>query len=574
MPPSKDKALFAAIDAGEPTSVRAAVEGGANANGKKGKQSALEYAFARRAKDETLLALIELGAELAPVNDHIVWAIPKEEWVLEKFLAAGADPNIETYSGRPVQVAARAGLLPQVRRLLGAGAQPDLGSMIGNALSDAIQRGHTECALELLGAGATPAAAERYGPLLPMLIELGEKGLVQAFLDAGADPNGRYTLKGPHSKAKKEQQSAGRAGLATALKAIGGAAAGASVPSALQPGESFDDFQKRVDARFEASISEATRVRFSGATPLMVAASEGSQALVELLLERGADVNAADDQGRTALVIAEAAGHGEVAALLRARGGSSAALLPPEQALTLAAERGDAEGIETALGRGAAIDGYDTRKASDGKTALVLAAEGGHPAAVRALVARGADLEQKAKTSPHNTRAILDSASQERTPLHAAAALGHDAIVRLLLDSGASPESRDECRETPLHLAATGNHHATVAILLERGAEVDAKGRDGMTPLLYAAARGHGAVGEQLLAAGANPSQATRAKESALGYAVSSRCVSLVKALVSLGADPDAKNKYGSSPRETASNPEIIAALQTPVVPRPPNGRG
>ena len=51
---------------------------------------------------------------------------------------------------------------------------------------------------------------------------------------------------------------------------------------------------------------------------LIDAAGYGEVAMVELLLDRGADIEARDDDGETALMAASEEGHDEVAAVLRA----------------------------------------------------------------------------------------------------------------------------------------------------------------------------------------------------------------------------------------------------------------
>lgn len=58
----------------------------------------------------------------------------------------------------------------------------------------------------------------------------------------------------------------------------------------------------------------------SGATPLYNAASWGKLDAVKLLIEKGADVNARNKTGKTPLAAAEENGFTEVAAALRARG--------------------------------------------------------------------------------------------------------------------------------------------------------------------------------------------------------------------------------------------------------------
>jgi ankyrin repeat protein len=58
----------------------------------------------------------------------------------------------------------------------------------------------------------------------------------------------------------------------------------------------------------------------NGATPLIVAAFEGNKEVIEQLLAKGADIDAKDNEGNTALSLASARGHTAVVELLKARG--------------------------------------------------------------------------------------------------------------------------------------------------------------------------------------------------------------------------------------------------------------
>lgn len=567
--------LFAAIEAQSVDGIRAALAKGADPNAKRARQKALDVAFRRRVPDEGIHAMIDAGAEVG--TEHIAWAATQPLPILEKFLAAGVNVNAESFAGRPVQVAARAGLLPQVERLLAADADPNLGTMIGNALTDAITQGHTAVALALLKGGASVEAASAFGPMLPMVIEMGDVAVAVAMVNAANDVDARATLRGPHTLEKLREAKAARQKLGASFKAIvdAGAALGAALSGApssskaeeedddFDDEESFDDFQKRIDAEIAAKTEVATRVRFSGATPLMVASAEGLGEVVEALIARGASVNLTDEEGRTALAIAEAAGHSQVAARLRKAGGVEQVALPPEQALMLAVDKGDPSGIEAARRAGANLDALDTRKATDGRTALILAAERGRLDLVRALLKLGADPAVKARTSPHNMQAMVDNISQERTALHAAAAAGHDKVVTALIDAGAAIEAKDERGETPLFLAAANDCRAAVRVLIQRGAQVNLKGDDNMTPLLYAAARGHSETGLALLAAGADPLAASKERETALHWAVGSKAAPLIRELIERGADPLAKNQYGATPKERGQHIKAVAALFT-----------
>ena len=60
-----------------------------------------------------------------------------------------------------------------------------------------------------------------------------------------------------------------------------------------------------------------------GATPLYLAAEFGRKEIAELLIAKGADVNAGDKRGRTPLDWAVGRSHVETAALLRKHGGKT-----------------------------------------------------------------------------------------------------------------------------------------------------------------------------------------------------------------------------------------------------------
>ena len=57
-----------------------------------------------------------------------------------------------------------------------------------------------------------------------------------------------------------------------------------------------------------------------GWTPLHGAVHSGDRATVQLLLARGAEVNAANDDGKTALALAREQGHSDIAKLLEVKG--------------------------------------------------------------------------------------------------------------------------------------------------------------------------------------------------------------------------------------------------------------
>ena len=62
---------------------------------------------------------------------------------------------------------------------------------------------------------------------------------------------------------------------------------------------------------------------FSGQTPLYKAVENGNEAVVQTLIEAGADVNRASDGGTSPLQVADQFGHIAVAQLLRDAGASA-----------------------------------------------------------------------------------------------------------------------------------------------------------------------------------------------------------------------------------------------------------
>lgn len=224
---------------------------------------------------------------------------------------------------------------------------------------------------------------------------------------------------------------------------------------------------------------------------------KGYGEVASLLLERGADPGHRDHDGMTPLLLAAYEGHDDVVELLLEAGAdvdetagpdgnvSAAAAVTP---LLAAAAMGHMKTVSRLLFWGAAVDAIDC----EGRTALCLAAARGSIEVVRALLDRGLDENHKDDLG--------------WTPLHAAACEGHRAVCAALTERGSMARvgEMDIEGRTPLILAAQEGHWSTVRLLLDRRSPIDHRAYDGHSALSSALLEDHAEVAELLMRRGAD----------------------------------------------------------------------
>jgi ankyrin repeat protein len=271
-----------------------------------------------------------------------------------------------------------------------------------------------------------------------------------------------------------------------------------------------------------------------GVTPLMHAAAFGSPQAVKMLIDAGANVNATDGFGATALVWA--AGDAAKARMLVEAGADVQARTTNGRTplIVAAAHDGNARTVRLLLERGAKVNSADEQ----GDTALLVAAQADALDTVKLLLERGAD--------PNDTN------KGGYTPLLNASANGSAAMMRLLLTRGARVNARNTFsgmvkfgeialkQLTPLMLAAPKGSPTAVRVLLEAGAEVNARDSRNMTPLMLAVASENQDldVVRLLLANGAEVNARSLAGESALDWASKFGNPRVIAALEAAGAEP------------------------------------
>ncbi|GKZ26243.1 hypothetical protein AbraIFM66951_004431 [Aspergillus brasiliensis] len=238
-----------------------------------------------------------------------------------------------------------------------------------------------------------------------------------------------------------------------------------------------------VQMLLETGATTETRAKF-GQTPLLLSARNGHEGIVRKLLERGAAFEIEDHHRQTPLLLAAKNGHEGIVQLLLEKGAEIETKDKFNQTpLMMAAAMGHEGIVQMFLKRGALIERRDLHS----QTSLSLAAAMGHEGVVRILLEEGA--------------AINTENDKHKTPLMLAAAKGHEGVVRVLLDRGTATEPKYvKWLEAPLLLAAEKGHKGIVKMLVERGAEIKAGSLWGQkTPLSVAAANGHEEIVQMLL---------------------------------------------------------------------------
>ncbi len=157
-------------------------------------------------------------------------------------------------------------------------------------------------------------------------------------------------------------------------------------------------------------------VEVDGTTALMRAVRNGDRQSEAVLLNAGANVNAVNRYGVTALSLAASTGDVAVLDLLLKAGadprGAEANLPDGQTLLMLAARTGGVEILKRLIERGGNVNAVERR---DGTSAGMWAVLGDHAAAVQTLAAAGADLDIRSLVTqyPHTPPAVIGDRVEE-----------------------------------------------------------------------------------------------------------------------------------------------------------------
>lgn len=327
------------------------------------------------------------------------------------------------------------------------------------------------------------------------------------------------------------------------------------VTGAASAGEIYQAIRTNDLARLKtlvATRADANVADQSGETPLMSAAAAGSIDAMQLLVDRGADVNAqnafgstaliwsvtdlaktrllldrgakvdtATKTGRTALFVATMSDNSApIVRLLMAKGADPKVVDAFRTTTVMAAAIGnDLETMRLMLDAG-----VDANAASaTNLTPLVVASYHGNAAAAKLLLSKGAKVNvvaAKPTPFPFDSPKSGPIAIGDVTPLMAAASTDSFELVKLLVDAGADVNAKDSRKMTPLMFAVATNRQdpAIIRLLLDRGADVSAQSNVGETAADWARKLGTPA-GMQLLKVARATSPAAAAPQPAAAHA-------------------------------------------------------
>ncbi|KAF7349543.1 Ankyrin repeat-containing domain protein [Mycena sanguinolenta] len=272
-------------------------------------------------------------------------------------------------------------------------------------------------------------------------------------------------------------------------------------------------------------------------TPLGVASYWENMDIVQLLLERGADVNLGGRQFGSPLGAASYQGKSDVVQLLLDKG-ADVNLGGGEYGSPLgaASHRGESDIVQLLLDKGADVNLGGGEYGSP----LGAASYWGKSDIVQLLLDKGADVNL--------------GGGEYGSPLGAASHSGKSDIVQLLLDKGADVNLGGGEYGSPLGAASHSGKSDIVPLLLDKGADVNLAGGEYGSPLGAASYNGKSDVVQLLLDKGADVNLGGGEFGSPLGAASHRGKSDIVQLLLDKGADVNLGGGEYGSPLGAASH--------------------
>jgi uncharacterized protein len=439
-------------------------------------------------------------------------------------------------NGSPVADAVRDGNTAAAFALIARHADVNAPQADGTtALDWAVRQNDSEMVDRLIKAGADPKAANRYG-VTPLYLAClnGSAGMIAKLLEAGADANSAT------SEGETALMTVARTGNVDAAKVLLAHGADVNVKEQWRQqtplmwavaechpevakefiAHGADVNAKQVEWQWERQVTKEPREKWmplGGFTPLHFAARQGCLAGAELLVKSGAQINAVNPNGFSPILLSIINAHYDVAAYLAAQGADvniadEVGRTPlyaavdmhtlPDSNLPWPSELNNKltslDLIRALLAHGAGVNaqlkkqepyrskvdrGADT-VLTTGTTPLLRAAKAGDAEVMQILLAKGADpkLTTKFGVTPIMAAAGLGTKEEDTTGRRKTEAEAIEAI-KLCVAAGADVNAADNQGDTALHGAAQKGYDQVLQFLVDHGAKLDVKDKKGRTPL-------------------------------------------------------------------------------------------
>ncbi|KAJ6520690.1 ankyrin repeat domain-containing protein [Mycena vulgaris] len=302
---------------------------------------------------------------------------------------------------------------------------------------------------------------------------------------------------------------------------------------------------------------------------LYAASYHGCIQMVQLLVDKGADMNTLGGYHGNALQAASVHGHGlavhlliETGANVNARGGHYG------NALQAAAYSGHELVVQLLIKKGADVNVQGGQYGN----ALQAASLNGHKLVVQLLIDNGADVNtqgggygtalQAASYRGHESvvQLLINQGANVNAQggpygnaLQAASLNGNEFVVQLLISKDADMNAQDGYFGNALQAASLNGHELVVQHLIEKGADVNAQGGHYGNALQAASYGGHEPVIQLLINKGAKVNVQEGYYGTALQAASSSGEWQAVQLLLNMGADVNLQGGVLGTPLQAAS---------------------
>jgi ankyrin repeat protein len=268
-------------------------------------------------------------------------------------------------------------------------------------------------------------------------------------------------------------------------------------------------------------------------TAMHMAAKMANETAAKALLAAGANINAADEIGRTPLDYVDESRNAQFAAWLRsqdAKPGVQKLDAEGNTPILLAVEKKDIVALKNSIEASPKLVDYRNH---DGYTPLIKAVDAGWIEGADVLVAAGADIKLK---TPGGRGLLLIAAETGKLP-----------VIKWAAGRGLSIEEPDEYGTTPL-IGAAGKNLECVQWFIEQGANIDARARSGETPVRQSISGDKLDVFKFLVGKGADLRGLDHDNATLLHRSAGKKSPEFARILLEKGADINARDEHGRTP--------------------------